>query len=397
VEKSNRLDYHAIQPDLWAEVTFSQTDPQSQQRLTSEQFSILGQVNEQNMSASASDDTTGLPAGKRPRMADIARIAGVDVSTVSRALAGSPRVTKETRALIDKIVRDTGYVVNEAARNLRDGRANQVLVIVSDIAAPFYSDVVQGIVETLAEREINVLLGVTLRQAKREAKLGQQLLTGVVDGIITVTGSVPKPILGMQGFDRKVVAISRPVPYEGVTCVTIDNYAAAKEVMAHLYAAGHRRIVHIGGPNHSETYRDRSAAYVDFMRDHGLGELTKVRSTESFNDDAESGFQIMKAMLSDGLSPTAVFCATDELAISAMAAARQANQNVPGDVSFFGFDDLKLAGLMHPPLSTVSVPRFEMGRRGAEELFRQIYKGAKTASKITLKHRLVLRGSVAHI
>ncbi|WP_139237361.1 LacI family DNA-binding transcriptional regulator [Polaromonas sp. YR568] len=354
-------------------------------------------MNEQNMPALASDDTTGLPAGKRPRMADIARLAGVDVSTVSRALAGSPRVTKETRALIDKIVRDTGYVVNEAARNLRDGRANQVLVIVSDIAAPFYSDVVQGIVETLAERGINVLLGVTLRQAKREANLGQQLLTGVVDGIITVTGSVPEPILGMQGFDRKVVAISRPVPHEGVTCVTIDNYAAAKEVMAHLYAAGHRRIVHIGGPNHSETYRDRSAAYVDFMRDHGLVELTKVRSTDSFNDDAESGFEIMKAMLSDGLSPTAVFCATDELAISAMAAARQANQSIPGDVSFFGFDDLKLAGLMHPPLSTVSVPRFEMGRRGAEEIFRQIYKGAKTASKITLKHRLVLRGSVAQI
>jgi LacI family repressor for deo operon, udp, cdd, tsx, nupC, and nupG len=368
-----------------------------QQRLTSEHATILDPLNERNMPTLSIDDTTERPTGRRPKMADIARIAGVDISTVSRALAGSPRVTKETRALIDQIVRDTGYVLNEAARNLRDGRANQVLVIVSDIAAPFYSDVVQGIVETLAERGINVLLGVTLRQAKREAKLGKQLLTGVVDGIITVTGSVPKPILNMQGFDRKVVAISRPVPHEGVTCVTIDNYAAAKEVMAHLYAMGHRRIVHIGGPNHSETYRDRSAAYVDFMRDHGLVELTNVRSTDSFNDDAESGFEIMKSMLNDGSRPTAVFCATDELAISAMAAARQANQNIPSDVSFFGFDDLKLAGLMHPPLSTVSVPRFEMGKRGAEELFRQIYKDGMPSTKIVLEHRLVLRDSVAKV
>ncbi len=224
-------------------------------------------------------------------MAEIARIAGVDISTVSRALAGSPRVTKETRALIDQIVRDTGYVVNEKARALRDGRANQVLVIVSDIATPFYSDVVQGIVEALAECGINVLLGATLRQAKREAKLGKQMLTGVVDGIITITGSVPKTILNMQGFNSKVVAISRPVPHEGVTCVTIDNYAAAKDVMVHLHAMGHRRIVHIGGPNHSETYRDRSAAYVDFMRDNSLVELTTVRSTNSFNDDAEFWFQ----------------------------------------------------------------------------------------------------------
>ena len=262
-------------------------------------------------------------------MAEIARIAGVDISTVSRALAGSPRVTKETRALIDRIVRDTGYVVNETARALRDGRANQVLVIVSDIAAPFYSDVVQGILETLAERGINVLLGVTLRQAKREAQLGKQLLTGVVDGIITVTGSVPKAIFNMQGFNRKVVAISRPLPHEGVTCVTIDNYAATKEVMVYLHAMGHRRIVYIGGPTHSETYRDRRAAYVDFMRENCLAELSNVRSTDSFNDDAGSGFELMRSMLSDGSRPTAVFCATDELAIGAMAAARQANQDHP--------------------------------------------------------------------
>jgi LacI family repressor for deo operon, udp, cdd, tsx, nupC, and nupG len=354
----------------------------------------LKKLNEPNLPI---DPTSEWPTGKRPTMAEIARIAGVDISTVSRALAGSPRVTEETKALIKKVVRETGYVVNEAARNLRDGRANQVLVIVSDIAAPFYSDVVQGIVETLAERSINVLLGVTLRQPKREANLGKQLLTGVVDGIITVTGSVPKAISSMRGFHRKVVAISRPVPHDAVTCVTIDNYIAAREVLAHLYANGHRRIVHIGGPTYSETYRDRSAAYVDFMRENSLAELTNARHTTTFSDDAESGFAIMKSMLVDDSRPTAVFCATDELAIGAMAAARKADQDIPRCVSFFGFDDLKLAGLMHPPLSTVSVPRFEMGRRGAEALYRQIYEGAMPSAKIVLEHRLVLRDSVMRI
>lgn len=349
------------------------------------------------MPPSSIDNKTERKTGRRrPTMAEIARLAGIDKSTVSRALAGSPRVTKETRALIDRIVRETGYVVNERARNL-SGHANQVLVIVSDIAAPFYSDVVQGIVETLAERQINVLLGVTLRQAKREAQLGNQLLTGVVDGIITVTGRVPKAILDMQGFERKVVAISRAIPQKGVTCVTIDNYAATKEVMTHLHEMGHRRIFYIGGPSHSETYRSRSAAYVDFMRDNGLGDLADMRSTDSFSDDAVSGFEIMKSMLSEGARPTAVFCATDELAIGAMAAAREANQTIPGDMSFFGFDDLKLTGLMSPPLSTVSVPRFEMGRRGADALFQQVYKGAECSPKIVLEHRLILRGSVAQI
>ncbi|WP_181166038.1 MULTISPECIES: LacI family DNA-binding transcriptional regulator [unclassified Mesorhizobium] len=328
-------------------------------------------------------------------MADIARIAGVDISTVSRALSGSPRVTEETRARIDEIVRDTGYVVNKTARTLRDGRANQVLVIIPDLSASFYPEVVQGIIETLAKHGINVLLGATMRQAKREAELGRRLMTGVVDGIITITGSVPETILNLPDFAGKVVALARPVPHDGIPWVTIDNYAATRQVMEHLHDMGHRRIVHIAGPSRSETFRDRSAAYVDFMRDKGLAELTDVRSTEQFNADA--GVKIMKAILDDGRRPTAIFCGSDELAFGAMAAARQANLSIPDDISFFGFDDLKLAGLMYPPLSTVSVPRFEMGRKGAEVIFNRIYKGTLESQKIVLRHRLVLRDSVARI
>lgn len=348
------------------------------------------------MPTSSTDDSTEKPAGVRqPRMADIARMAGVDISTVSRALAGSPRVTEETRARIEEIVRDTGYVVNEAARTLRDGRANQILVMNPDISASFYPEVVQGIVEALAKHGINVLLGATMRQTEREAELGKQLLTGVVDGIITITGHVPETILNMPDLERKIVAIARPVPHEGVPWVTIDNYTAAKEVMEHLYAMGHRRIVHIGGSSISETFRERSAAYVDFMCDKGLSELTDVRQTEYFN--ADEGVETMKSILDHGQRPTAVFCASDDLAVGAMAAARQAKLKVPDDISFFGFDDLKLAGLMYPPLSTVSVPRLEMGRRGAELIFRRVYEGAVVPSKIVLEHRLVLRDSVARI
>ncbi|WP_082647412.1 LacI family DNA-binding transcriptional regulator [Roseovarius indicus] len=334
---------------------------------------------------------------RRPTMAEIARLAGVDISTVSRALSGSPRVAKETRDLIDTIVRETGYVVNQRARALRDGKANQVLVISSDIAAPFYSDVVQGIVGTLAEHGINVLLGITLNQEKREEQLGKQLLTGVVDGVITLTGNIPKPLLDIPDLNRRIVAVSRPIARDEVTSVTIDNYAATREVMEYLYAMGHRRILYIGGPKFSQTYQDRNSAYVDFMRDKNLSEFTNTRSTESFREDAETGFEIMASVLEGGSSPTAVFCATDELAIGAMAAARRAGRTIPDDMSFFGFDDLKLTGLMSPPLSTVSVPRFEMGRRGAEALFHQIYEGSDASNKIVLGHHLVLRESVSHI
>ncbi|WP_417280938.1 LacI family DNA-binding transcriptional regulator [Celeribacter sp.] len=347
------------------------------------------------MSKSAEKKLKDGPGHRRPpTMAEIARKAGVDVSTVSRALAGSPRVAKETRVLIDKVVRETGYLVNERARALRDGRANQILVISTDIAAPFYSDVVQGIVGTLAERGISVLLGITLNQEERESQLGKQLLTGMVDGIITLTGNIPKSLEKITDFNRKIVSISRPIDRDDITSVTIDNYAATKEVMSYLHEMGHRRILFIGGPKYSQTYRNRSAAYMDFMRDNDLVEFMSTRETDSFRDDAESGFGIMNSILDGGSKPTAVFCVTDELAIGAMAAARKSGLTIPDDMSFFGFDDLKLTSLMFPPLSTVSVPRFEMGRRGADALFSQAYQGAKASDKIVLEHHLVLRNSV---
>lgn len=328
-------------------------------------------------------------------MADIARMAGVDISTVSRALSGSDRVTGETRARIEEIVRDTGYVVNKTARILRDGRASQVLVIIPELSSKSYPEMVQGIIEALGEREINVLLGATQREPEREAELGKRLMTGVVDGIITITGSVPETILGMPDFERKIVALARPVVQPGVPWVTIDNYSASKEVMRHLYDMGHRRIVHIGGIMKSETFRARSAGYVDFMRDNGLAEHITVRPTDYFDSDA--GVEVMKSLLAEGQRPTAVFCASDDLAIGAMAVARQAKLRVPKDVSFVGFDDLEIAALMNPPLSTVSVPRIEIGRRGAEALFSQIYEDTVAPAKIVLGHRLVLRESVARI
>ncbi|MCJ9670052.1 MULTISPECIES: LacI family DNA-binding transcriptional regulator [unclassified Neorhizobium] len=334
---------------------------------------------------------------RRPTMAEIARLAGVDTSTVSRALAGSPRVTEETRALIDKIVHETGYVVNETARKLRGGRANQILVIVSDIAAPFYSDVVQGIVEWFAERSINVLLGVTLRQPKRESQLAKQLLTGAVDGIITVTGSLPKSIAGLQDIHRKVVGISRPIPHEGVTSVVINNYQAAREAMAYLRSRGHERIAYIGGPTYSQTFRDRCAAYTEVMEEANVPEHITVRSTDTFVYDTDSGFRLMKSILNESIRPTAVFCANDELAIGAMAASREAGWKTPEEISFFGFDDLKITEMLSPPLSTISVPRFEMGRKGAELLYRQLYENAEPSGRVVLEHRMILRDSVTDV
>lgn len=331
-------------------------------------------------------------AGQQLRMSDIARLAGVDTSTVSRALAGSSRVTKETRDRIHEIVRNTGYVVNRNARMLRDGLAHQILIIIPDIGAMFYPDVVKGAEEIAYNYGVNVLLGSTRRDPGRESKLGEQLLTGAVDGVLTITGSVPESVRSMPDYKQRIVALSRPVDEPGIPCVSIDNAAATQQVLEYLWNLGHRNILHIGGPQTSAVFRARAEAYRLFMHERGLASFCRVREVEAFSF-ASGTLNMAEILVSVSDRPTAVFCATDDLAIGAMAAARDAGLSVPSDLSVVGFDDLILSSLSAPKLTTVHIPRVEIGRHGAELLFARM--AGATEGDICLPFKLIRRDSCA--
>lgn len=329
-------------------------------------------------------------------MVDIARMAGVDVSTVSRALADSPRLTDETKRRIVGIVRETGYVVNRSAKTLRAGRANQVLVILSDIAASFYPDVVKGVEEVMSRHGVNVIVGSTMRDPEREYDLGKQLLTGDVDGLLIMTGAVPRSVLAMPDHRRRIVTLSRPVPDGAIPCVSIDNRAATRAALEHLHALGHRDILHIGGPEESEVFQARASAYRDFMRERGLADRSRVSRFSHF--DFDSGLTQMGEVLKAAAGlPSAVFCATDDLAIGAMAAARQAGLRVPQDISFVGFDDLRFSRLTFPPLTTIRIPRADIGRVGADLLLKRLDDAAFEAADAILPFELILRESVAAV
>ena len=316
----------------------------------------------------------------RLKMTDVARLAGVSVATVSRSLSGSPLVSDATRARIQTAVEATGYVVNQVASGLRLQRSRQILVLLPDIANPFFGEVVLGIEEEAQRRGFGVLIGNTGRSPARAAALARQFQTGAVDGLVLLTGACPPGI----PLDR-LVAVSEHVADAPVTVVSVDNRAAAREAVGHLRALGHRRIAHIGGPEGNILTRQRLQGLIDAQgQDH---DAAMVR----FGDySIASGEAAMRAMLPS--RPTAVFCSNDEMAIGAIRAAREAGLRVPADISVVGFDDIPFAGAYDPPLTTIRQPRREMGRVAARLLLATL-AGTDAPGPTILPHTLVVRAS----
>jgi len=324
-------------------------------------------------------------------MADIARMADVDISTVSRALADSPKVTEETKARIRQIVEDTGYVVNHGARMLRNKPSGQMLVMLPNIAATFFPEVVLGIEDRLQEEGFNVVVGSTRNDKEREDSLARQLLTGAADGVILMTGHLPSELEALPQYDRRVVGVSRAIDNNGIPQVNIDNEAAASTATAHLISLGHSSIAHLAGPAGSPTFRARADGYTSMMQASGLTHNVSTIASNRFNRDA--GMDSMRRLLAEKNRPTAVLCASDEMAMGAMQIAREAGLSIPGDIAFIGFDDIAFSSVVTPPLSTIRIPRYDMGVMGAQMLLCNLDLDQAKPDSVVMPHELISRES----
>lgn len=324
-------------------------------------------------------------------MHDIARLAEVDVSTVSRALADSPRVTEETKSRILKIVQDTGYVVNHGARMLRQSYSGQILVMLPSIAFTYFPEVVLGIEDYVQEHGFSVVVGSTRYDAAREEALAQQLLTGAADGIIFMTGNVPELVRTFPSFDRYVVGISRTILDEQIPQVNIDNYLAMKTATEHLLRLGHKSIAHLAGSQSSPTFRARAEAYKNTMQEADLDAEIRIVASDQYS--IQAGGEKMIELLGTGSKPTAVICAGDDMAIGAMHAARLKGLSIPGDIAFVGFDDQPFSAVFNPSLSTIQIPRREMGMAGARLLLANMDMTKEKPESILLPHKLMVRES----
>jgi LacI family repressor for deo operon, udp, cdd, tsx, nupC, and nupG len=323
----------------------------------------------------------------RPRMKEVAALAGVSVATVSRALAGSPLVNAETREAVERAVRQAGYTINQAGRGLRLQVSHRILVLLPTLSNPFFAEIVQALDEKAQKSGFSVLVGSTEGSLEREDRLARQLLSGAADGLVLLTGRLPQALRRSMAAGHRIVAVSEQVPDSWIPLVGIDNKEAAQDATRHLIELGHRRIAHIAGPRGNILTRLRLAGYRAALRAHGLPFDPDLVVGSDFT--VEAGSRAIQQLLQRAPRPTAVFCANDDTAFGAMAVAKQGGLAVPADLSLVGFDDIGYAAFSDPPLTTIRQPRRRFGQLAAAILLDEVPAG----ESLTLPYEMVLRRS----
>lgn len=323
----------------------------------------------------------------------VSKVAGVSVATVSRAMRHPDRVRKETRDKVLEAIEAVGYRPNMLARNFRAKKAFAVVVLVPNIANPFFSRVIRGIEQGAQQEGYAILLGDTQGLKEREAEYTSLVTSRQADGVIQLSANVDGvlDILNVADGQAPIVnacecAIDPPCP-----TVRIDNVGAAKDAVEHLIDLGHERIGIVLGPGESPLTRDRLTGYKQALKDHNL-DFDK-RLTVSGDFSLDSGRRAVATLRAVNDPPTAIFCCNDEMAIGAMHRVKKDGFSVPDDISIVGFDDIEFASYVDPPLTTIAQPTEELGKVAFSVLLELLEGRTPEQTEFVLPTELVIRES----
>lgn len=334
---------------------------------------------------------------KTATIRDVARTAQVSTATVSRVLSAPARVAPDTRETVLSAIRQTGYRVNHAARNLRMRRAGSVLVLVPNLGKPFYSGILAGISEGFAATDYAVLISDTENDPARASDLAAQFLDGRIDGAICLDGGIGRASLAdcvASGVGDRVVFLCEWVAGEPFPVIASDNAEGARLAMRHLFELGHRKIAHVTGPEGNVLTTARREGMMEERTRLGLPARSELIIRGDFSLD--SGHAAAERILAMPDRPTAVFCAADMVAFGLMAGLQKAGVRVPEDISVVGFDDIEMSEFYVPALTTIRQDRKALGRRAADVLLGRLSGPAgDKAVEPLFPVELVIRDSTA--
>lgn len=327
---------------------------------------------------------------------EIARLAGVSTATVSRALSQPARVSPETRAQVMAVVEEHDYRVNSFARSLRVRRADAVLALVPNLGNPFFSEIIAGIQEGLSPAGIDLLVTDTLsQQARRQSPVGH-LQAARADGIICLDGGLPADLLdelaASDVASRVVFACEWP---EGRSFTTVrsDNRAGMALAVQHLVGLGHSRFALLTGPAGNVLTKERQEGAMAALSEAGLSLPAARIKGGSF--EIRDGYRAAGELMRCAERPTAILCASDQLAIGCISGLSELGIRVPEDVSVVGFDDIALAAYSRPPLTTIRQDRRRLGRCAAKNLLASLAGSPAPELLTTLPVEIVVRRSTA--
>jgi DNA-binding LacI/PurR family transcriptional regulator len=344
------------------------------------------------MSSSKRKRTHSYSAQQPASIKDIARIAGVSHSTVSRALQNSPLVQPGTREEIQRIAREVGYRASAVARGLVTRKTRTIGVVVTTVIDPWVGEVLSAIELAAADHGYAVFLADSNADPVREKMVVQSFAERRVDGIVVTSsrvGALHTPMLSEMMVP--MVLINNQHPGEFVHSVMIDNLQASREATGHLLSLRHRRIGYVGDQFGHHSDAERFAGYREALQRAATPFLAEL--VVHGDGKSEGGTAAMNQLLKLAAPPTAVFCYNDMTALGALRAIHAHGLRVPADISVVGFDDLFFAPYTLPPLTTVRQPRREMGRMALESLLKLM--AGEEPAEIRVPAELIVRESTA--
>jgi LacI family transcriptional regulator len=325
---------------------------------------------------------------------EIAKRARVSTATVSRAINRVPTVNPQLAKRVWKVVEELGYYPNTQARALVSGRSRLFGLIVSEITNPFFPEIVQ-VFETIAvQNDYEILLTSTVNDPKRMESSVRRMIERRVDGVAIMTFGMEDVLLEDLKL-RKVplvfVDVGPARPH--VSNIRIDYLHGVRQAVQHLAALRHQKIAFISGPLRLKSAMARNEAFLSSMQEIGL--TVDPDLILEGDHTMEGGMEVCAQMLARPNRPTAVLCSNDMTAIGVMRKSHEAGIKLPQDLSVVGFDDIRLAQFVIPPLTTIQMSQSELARLAFNALLAEVGRQipAPNGTEYVVKTNLVLRGS----
>lgn len=328
-------------------------------------------------------------------MKDVAALAGVSVGTVSNTLNSPDRVSEKSRTRVQAAIDKLGWVRNESARQLRAGASHLIGMVVLDISNPFFTDVVSGAEDAMAETGYSVHVANSGQWPEREAIHLERFEQARVAGVLFApVGELLDRVLRLRSLGIPVVLVDRAADATEACSVAVDDIAGGRLAAQHLLEMGHRRIAFVGGPRELSQVESRRRGAEYAVDQHSQSVLIEIPTSAL---DLGSGSAAARTIvdMEPSKRPTAVFAANDLLAIGLLQGLVLEGLRVPDDIAIVGYDDIAFAAAAAVPLSSVRQPRAEIGAQAARLLLAEIDAHGRehVHSAIRFTPELVVRAS----
>jgi LacI family transcriptional regulator len=332
-----------------------------------------------------------------PTLRDVAQMAGVHPATASRALNPQtrPLVNADTARKVLRAAESLGYQPNPIARSLKTARSSTVGLVIPDLTNPLFPPIVRGIEDVLTPVGYSAWIVNTDNDPAREETHVESLRSRQVEGLIIATARRNHPLLvRLHQMGVRMVLVNRRVDGLELPSVTADDAAGISMAVTHLAALGHTRIAHLAGPQQTSTGVTRARAFRHAVRDLGLDDDPALIVECGYWSETE-GAQSLRQLLDAGTTCTAIVAGNDLIALGCYDVFAERGMRCPDDMSVVGFNEMPFLDKMNPPLTTVSIPHYELGSEAARLLLDTIDDPDRLPRSVLLAPSLVVRASTA--